>query len=98
MCMKDDSIEGIYDTLKNCAMISKTAGGIELNIHCVHATGYVFFIEGFGFLMLTVVVGSSYIAGTNGYSNGSVPMLCAYDTTARYIDKEQTSRGFHHLT
>jgi ribonucleoside-diphosphate reductase subunit M1 len=41
VCMKDDSIEGIYDTLKNCAMISKTAGGIGLNIHCIRATGYV---------------------------------------------------------
>jgi ribonucleoside-diphosphate reductase subunit M1 len=40
VCMKDDSIEGIYDTLKNCAMISKTAGGIGLNIHCIRATGY----------------------------------------------------------
>jgi ribonucleoside-diphosphate reductase subunit M1 len=42
VCMKDDSIEGIYDTLKNCAMISKTAGGIGLNIHCIRATGYGF--------------------------------------------------------
>jgi len=42
VCMKDDSIEGIYDTLKNCAMISKTAGGIGLNIHCIRATGYVY--------------------------------------------------------
>src|SRR6202012_5136295 len=41
VCMKDDSIEGIYDTLKNCAMISKTAGGIGLNIHCIRATGCV---------------------------------------------------------
>lgn len=41
VCMKDDSIEGIYDTLKNCAMISKTAGGIGLNIHNIRATGYV---------------------------------------------------------
>ena len=41
VCMKDDSIEGIYDTLKSCAMISKTAGGIGLNIHCIRATGYV---------------------------------------------------------
>jgi ribonucleoside-diphosphate reductase subunit M1 len=39
VCMKDDSIEGIYETLKNCAMISKTAGGIGLNIHCIRATG-----------------------------------------------------------
>lgn len=41
VCMKDDSIEGIYDTLKSCAMISKTAGGIGLSIHCIRATGYV---------------------------------------------------------
>jgi ribonucleoside-diphosphate reductase subunit M1 len=67
VCMKDDSIEGIYDTLKTCAMISKTAGGIGLSIHCIRATG-------------------SYIAGTNGYSNGIVPMLRAYDATARYVD------------
>ena len=43
VCMKDDSIEGIYDTLKSCAMISKTAGGIGLNIHCIRATGWVKF-------------------------------------------------------
>jgi ribonucleoside-diphosphate reductase subunit M1 len=43
VCMKDDSIEGIYDTLKSCAMISKTAGGIGLNIHGIRATGYVSF-------------------------------------------------------
>jgi len=43
VCMKDDGIEGIYDTLKNCAMISKTAGGIGLKIYCIRATGYVFF-------------------------------------------------------
>jgi hypothetical protein len=42
ICMKEDSIEGIYDTLKNCAMISKTAGGIGLSIHCIRATGYAF--------------------------------------------------------
>ena len=46
VCMKDDSIEGIYDTLKSCAMISKTAGGIGLNIHCIRATGCVVFILG----------------------------------------------------
>src|SRR3984885_10371820 len=45
VCMKEDSIEGIYDTLKNCAMISKTAGGIGLNIHCIRATGYVAFLS-----------------------------------------------------
>ncbi|KAH7885403.1 ribonucleotide reductase [Phlebopus sp. FC_14] len=73
VCMKDDSIEGIYDTLKSCAMISKTAGGIGLSIHCIRATG-------------------SYIAGTNGYSNGIVPMLRAYDATARYVDQGGNKR------
>ncbi|KNZ73193.1 Ribonucleoside-diphosphate reductase large chain [Termitomyces sp. J132] len=73
VCMKDDSIDGIYDTLKQCAMISKTAGGIGLNIHCIRATG-------------------SYIAGTNGYSNGIVPMLRAYDATARYVDQGGNKR------
>lgn len=73
VCMKDDSIEGIYETLKNCAMISKTAGGIGLNIHNIRATG-------------------AYIAGTNGYSNGIVPMLRAYDATARYVDQGGNKR------
>jgi ribonucleoside-diphosphate reductase alpha chain len=56
LTMKDDSIAGIYDTLKNCALISQSAGGIGLSIHGVRATG-------------------SYIKGTNGTSNGLVPML-----------------------
>ncbi|KAJ6504623.1 ribonucleotide reductase alpha subunit [Mycena vitilis] len=73
ICMKEDSIEGIYDTLKNCAMISKSAGGIGLSIHNIRATG-------------------SYIAGTNGYSNGIVPMLRAYDATARYVDQGGNKR------
>ena len=73
VCMKEDSIEGIYDTLKTCAMISKTAGGIGLNIHCIRAKG-------------------SYIAGTNGHSNGIVPMLRAYDSTARYVDQGGNKR------
>ncbi|KIY71664.1 hypothetical protein CYLTODRAFT_418565 [Cylindrobasidium torrendii FP15055 ss-10] len=73
VCMKDDSIEGIYDTLKSCAMISKTAGGIGLSIHNIRATG-------------------SYIAGTNGFSNGIVPMLRAYDATARYVDQGGNKR------
>ncbi|TIB72227.1 hypothetical protein E3Q22_00573 [Wallemia mellicola] len=71
--MQDDSIEGIYDTLKSCALISKTAGGIGLNIHCIRATG-------------------SYIAGTNGSSNGIVPMLRAFDATARYVDQGGNKR------
>ncbi|KAJ4294611.1 ribonucleotide-diphosphate reductase subunit rnr1 [Kalmusia sp. IMI 367209] len=71
--MKDDSIEGIYDTLKTCAMISKTAGGIGLNVHCIRATG-------------------SYIGGTNGTSNGLIPMLRVYNNTARYVDQGGNKR------
>lgn len=66
--MKDDSIDGIFDTLKTCALISKTAGAVGLSISNVRATG-------------------SYIAGTNGYSNGIVPMLRVYNNTARYVDQ-----------
>ncbi|KAF9920707.1 hypothetical protein FBU30_009375 [Linnemannia zychae] len=73
LTMKDDSIEGIYDTLKTCAMISKTAGGIGLNIHNIRASG-------------------SYIAGTNGYSNGLIPMLRVYNNTARYVDQGGNKR------
>ncbi|WP_020527944.1 ribonucleoside-diphosphate reductase subunit alpha [Flexithrix dorotheae] len=65
---KDDSIEGIYDTLKQCALISQSAGGIGLNIHNVRATG-------------------SYIKGTNGTSNGIIPMLRVFNDTARYVDQ-----------
>lgn len=71
--MKDDSIEGIYDTLKTCAMISKNAGGIGLNTHRIRATG-------------------SYIGGTNGTSNGLVPMLRVYNNTARYVDQGGNKR------
>jgi ribonucleoside-diphosphate reductase subunit M1 len=71
--MKDDSIDGIYDTLKICAMISKNAGGIGLNAHCIRATG-------------------SYIAGTNGTSNGLVPMLRVFNNTARYVDQGGNKR------
>jgi ribonucleoside-diphosphate reductase subunit M1 len=71
--MKEDSIEGIYDTLKTCAMISKNAGGIGLNIHRIRATG-------------------SYIAGTNGSSNGIVPMLRVFNNTARYVDQGGNKR------
>ncbi|MDO9000864.1 MAG: ribonucleoside-diphosphate reductase subunit alpha [Bacteroidota bacterium] len=66
--MKDDSIDGIYDTLKQCAKISQSAGGIGINIHNVRATG-------------------SYIKGTNGTSNGIIPMLKVYNETARYVDQ-----------
>ncbi|KAJ5281467.1 hypothetical protein N7478_006839 [Penicillium angulare] len=71
--MKEDSIEGIYDTLKTCAMISKTAGGIGLNVHNIRAT-------------------NSYIGGTNGSSNGIVPMLRVYNNTARYVDQGGNKR------
>eukprot|EP00835_Amoeboradix_gromovi_P006515 NODE_781_length_4285_cov_0.344959.p1 type:complete len:813 gc:universal NODE_781_length_4285_cov_0.344959:3158-720(-) len=71
--MKSDSIEGIYDTLKTCALISKTAGGIGLNIHCIRASG-------------------SYIAGTNGHSNGLIPMLRVFNNTARYVDQGGNKR------
>lgn len=65
---KDDSIEGIYDTLKDCAKISQSAGGIGLSIHNIRATG-------------------SYIKGTNGNSNGIIPMLRVFNDTARYVDQ-----------
>jgi ribonucleoside-diphosphate reductase alpha subunit len=68
MTTKDDSIDGIYDTLKNCAVISKYAGGIGLAIHNVRAS-------------------KSYIRGTNGTSNGIVPMLRVFNNTARYVDQ-----------
>ncbi|MCX8080729.1 MAG: ribonucleoside-diphosphate reductase subunit alpha [Bacteroidia bacterium] len=66
--VKEDSIDGIYDTLKQCAKISQSAGGIGLSIHNVRATG-------------------SYIKGTNGTSNGIIPMLKVFNETARYVDQ-----------
>lgn len=68
LTMKEDSIDGIYDTLKQTAKISQSAGGIGLAMHNVRATG-------------------SYIAGTNGTSNGIVPMLRVFNDTARYVDQ-----------
>ncbi len=68
LTMKEDSIDGIYDTLKSCAKISQSAGGIGLSIHNVRATG-------------------SYIRGTNGTSNGIIPMLRVFNDTARYVDQ-----------
>ena len=68
LTMKADSIDGIYDTLKQTAKISQSAGGIGLAIHNIRATG-------------------SYIAGTNGTSNGIVPMLKVFNDTARYVDQ-----------
>ena len=66
--MENDSIDGIYNTLKECAQISKWAGGIGLHIHNIRATG-------------------SHIRGTNGVSNGIVPMLRVFNSTARYVDQ-----------
>lgn len=66
--MREDSISGIYDTLKDCALISKHAGGIGLSIHNIRAK-------------------DSYISGTNGISNGLVPMLKVFNDTARYVDQ-----------
>lgn len=66
--MQEDSIDGIYNTLKQCAKISQSAGGIGLSIHNVRATG-------------------SYIKGTNGSSNGIIPMLKVFNETARYVDQ-----------
>jgi ribonucleoside-diphosphate reductase alpha chain len=68
LTMQDDSIDGIYETLKQCAKISQSAGGIGLSIHNVRATG-------------------SYIKGTNGTSNGIIPMLRVFNDTARYVDQ-----------
>uniref|UniRef100_A0A1B0CI34 Ribonucleoside-diphosphate reductase n=2 Tax=Lutzomyia longipalpis TaxID=7200 RepID=A0A1B0CI34_LUTLO len=73
LSMADDSIDGIYDTLKQCALISKSAGGIGVNTHCIRARG-------------------SHIAGTNGTSNGLVPMLRVYNTTACYVDQGGNKR------
>lgn len=66
--MESDSIEGIYNTLKDCALISKWAGGIGLHIHNIRASG-------------------SHIRGTNGSSNGIVPMLRVFNNTAKYVDQ-----------
>jgi len=68
LTMKDDSIDGIYDTLKQTAKISQSAGGIGLSIHNIRATG-------------------TYIGGTNGTSNGIIPMLRVFNDTARYVDQ-----------
>lgn len=68
LSMKEDSIEGIYETLKNSALISQAAGGIGLNVHNIRSTG-------------------SYIKGTNGTSNGIIPMLRVFNDTARYVDQ-----------
>ncbi len=74
IAMENDSIDGIFDTLKDCAKISKHAGGIGLHIHNIRASG-------------------SHIRGTNGASNGIVPMLRVFNNTARYIDQGGRRNG-----
>lgn len=73
LTMLDDSIDGIYHTMHQCALISKSAGGIGLNVHCIRAKG-------------------TRISGTNGISNGVVPMLRVYNNTARYVDQGGNKR------
>jgi len=73
LAMRDDSIEGIFDTLKQCAIISKNAGGIGLHVHNIRCNG-------------------SHIAGTNGTSNGLIPMLRVYNNTSRYVDQGGNKR------
>jgi ribonucleoside-diphosphate reductase alpha chain len=74
IAMEDDSLDGIFNTLKDCANISKWAGGIGLHIHNVRATG-------------------SHIRGTNGISNGIVPMLRVFNNTAKYINQGGKRNG-----
>ena len=74
IAMEDDSIDGIFNTLKDCAHISKWAGGIGLHIHNIRAKG-------------------SHIQGTNGTSNGLVPMLRVFNNTARYVDQGGNKRN-----
>jgi ribonucleotide reductase alpha subunit len=74
IAMQEDSIEGIYDTLKDCAIISKYSGGIGLHIHNIRCQG-------------------SFIKGTNGTSNGIVPMLRVFNNTARYVDQSGKRNG-----
>ena len=74
IAMQEDSVEGIYDTLKDCALISKYSGGIGLHIHNIRAKG-------------------SYIRGTNGKTDGIVPMLRVFNTTARYINQSGKRNG-----
>uniref|UniRef100_A0AC35UE95 Ribonucleoside-diphosphate reductase n=1 Tax=Rhabditophanes sp. KR3021 TaxID=114890 RepID=A0AC35UE95_9BILA len=73
LTMSEDSIKGIFDTLSQCALISKSAGGIGLNVHCIRAKG-------------------TAINGTNGVSNGLVPMLQVFNNTARYVDQGGNKR------
>ncbi|KAI4462839.1 ribonucleoside-diphosphate reductase large chain [Holotrichia oblita] len=73
LMMPDDSIEGIFTCLSQCAYISKSAGGIGVNVHNIRAKG-------------------TYIAGTNGVSNGLVPMLRVFNNTARYVDQGGNKR------
>ena len=74
LSMEDDSIEGIFNTLKECAQISKWSGGIGLHVHNIRSSG-------------------AYIRGTNGTSNGLIPMLGVFNKTARYVDQGGKRNG-----
>jgi ribonucleoside-diphosphate reductase alpha subunit len=74
LCMESDSIEGIFNTLKECAQISKWSGGIGLHVHNIRSSG-------------------AYIRGTNGTSNGLIPMLGVFNKTARYVDQGGKRNG-----
>jgi ribonucleotide reductase alpha subunit len=74
LAIEDDSIDGIFNTLKECAQISKWSGGIGLHCHNIRASG-------------------SYIRGTNGTSNGLIPMLGVFNKTARYVDQGGKRNG-----
>lgn len=73
LAMRDDSIDGIFETMKQCAIISKNAGGIGLHVHNIRCNG-------------------SHIAGTNGQSNGLIPMLRVFNNTSRYVDQGGNKR------
>jgi ribonucleotide reductase alpha subunit len=74
LSMESDSIEGIFNTLKECAQISKWSGGIGLHVHNIRSSG-------------------AYIKGTNGTSNGLIPMLGVFNKTARYVDQGGKRNG-----
>ena len=74
IAMEDDSIDGIYNTLGDCAQISKYSGGIGVHIHNIRAKG-------------------SHIQGTNGKTDGIVPMLRVFNSTARYVNQSGKRNG-----
>lgn len=108
LTMSDDSIDGIYETLTICARISKSAGGIGINVHNIRASGsYIagvrrqfyfrsglnFYTKSFYLLKLKIFCLTHFhFNQTNGVSNGLVPMLRVYNATARYVDQGGNKR------